>query len=215
MKFIVIANSLPITKKEIEIVASNHKIIALDGIANQLLPFDIIPYAIIGDFDSISQESVAKAKQLEIQLHIIDNQNTTDLEKGIEFCKQNGATEIVILNSLGGDRLDHSLMNYRILKQRYSKQHRIKIKDKQSYLELFVDTTLKISGIPKANIALFSAPRAIINSQGLKYDMQNYKIEFGISESASNSLQLEQATIHIQGSAFLIYNASCKVDIII
>ncbi|MBA8667242.1 thiamine diphosphokinase [Holosporaceae bacterium 'Namur'] len=212
MKFIIIVNSLTISKEEIEDVVGEAKIIALDGIANHLLNINIIPYAVVGDFDSIFAETIVNLKKLDVILHRINDQNSTDLDKGINFCKQNGATEIIIINAFGGKRLDHSLMNYRTLKRHYSEQCRIKIKEQQSYLELFTNSTLIISGIPKSNLALLAAPLAAITSQGLEYDMDNHILEFGLSESTSNSLKAEQATIEIAGSAYLIYELNCQVQ---
>ncbi|WP_039455662.1 thiamine diphosphokinase [Candidatus Jidaibacter acanthamoebae] len=214
MKFIIIANSLTISKEEIKDIVGEAKIIALDGIANHLLNINIIPYAVVGDFDSIFAETLVNLKKLDVILRRINDQNSTDLDKGISFCKQNGATEIVIINAFGGTRLDHSLMNYRLLKRHYSKQCRIKIKEQQSYLELFANSTLIISGIPKSNLALLAAPLAATTSQGLEYDMDNHTLEFGLSESTSNSLKAEQATIKIVGSAYLIYELNCKIQTI-
>ncbi len=231
MKFIIIANlSAAISLADFDSAGEEEvKIVALDGVANHLLKINIIPYAIIGDFDSITQDTIEYFKVYKVILCKIDDQNTTDLDKGIKFCKKNGATEIIIINAFGGDRIDHILMNYRSLRKHYCKECKIRIKEKESYLEFFANCNLIISAEPDSgikavpqlsaelepskwsDIALLAAPHAKITSKGLKYEMKEHILEFGISESTSNSMLERQATIEIKGEAFLVYNSNCKI----
>ena len=80
-----------------------HAVVAADGGANTVLQAGLTPAAILGDGDSLS-ESSRNVTDPSI-LHIIDEQDTTDLEKSLARLR---APLIIGLGFLGG-RFDHSL----------------------------------------------------------------------------------------------------------
>nr|WP_297768341.1 thiamine diphosphokinase [uncultured Roseovarius sp.] len=79
------------------------KVIAADSGADTALDHEIIPHAVIGDFDSISD--AARARIPEAVQHADPDQDSTDFEKCL------AAIEAPLIIGLGffGDRLDHQL----------------------------------------------------------------------------------------------------------
>jgi thiamine pyrophosphokinase len=77
--------------------------VAADGGADRLLRFGVMPEAVIGDFDSLSD-----AARLEIpqsRQHVVTEQATTDFDKALRSV----AAPFVLALGFAGARLDHGL----------------------------------------------------------------------------------------------------------
>jgi thiamine pyrophosphokinase len=79
------------------------KVVAADGGADAALACDIMPDAVIGDFDSLSL--TAQREIPSDRLHRIEEQDSTDFEK----CLSRIETPIVLCAGFLGGRLDHQL----------------------------------------------------------------------------------------------------------
>lgn len=86
------------------------RVVAADGGADRLLAKGVQPEAVIGDFDSISQEA---RERLGGRLFPIDEQMTTDFDKALRSI----AAPFVLGVGLLGARLDHSLAAMNVLVQ--------------------------------------------------------------------------------------------------
>lgn len=84
-------------------------IVAADGGADAALAHGVVPEAVIGDFDSISEATRAALPQS--ALHPITEQDSTDFDK----CLRNISAPLVIGIGFSGDRLDHQLACYNTL----------------------------------------------------------------------------------------------------
>lgn len=87
-------------------------IIACDGAVVQLLKNDIIPNFIVGDLDSIPQQMFgSQIEKLGITVIPMPNQDSNDLAKALQYCKDLDATNIDVIGIEGG-RLDHQIGAY-------------------------------------------------------------------------------------------------------
>ncbi len=204
-EFNIIADALP---NFIPQVKTN--IVALDGAAEFLRSKNIIPAVIIGDFDKVTKSTVDFFAQKDVVIEKLEDQNSTDLDKGIKYCLEHSATSINIYNSIGG-RLDHTLYNTRILKKYYSPKINIKIFNEKEVMQCVENCTIDVHGDIGNRFSLISAPYAKISSSGLQYDMEDYVLEYGKSESACNALKTPKARIMITGSALIIYELGISV----
>jgi thiamine pyrophosphokinase len=84
-------------------------VVAADGGADAALAHDIIPQAVIGDFDSISE--AARTRIPGTSQHPIADQDSTDFDK----CLGNIASPLILGIGFSGDRLDHQLAAYNTL----------------------------------------------------------------------------------------------------
>lgn len=193
------------------IPAITSNIIALDGAAEILRKNNIVPQIIIGDFDKVTKSTLDYFAQKSVEIIKIEDQNSTDLDKGIRYCLDHNASTINIYNAIGG-RMDHTLYNTRILKKYYNLNSSIKIIHNEEKLEYFEDVTLEINGKTGSRLSIISAPAAILISSGLEYDMHNHKLEYGKTESTSNSLKSNFAKIIIYGGVLINYNAKTKIN---
>lgn len=84
-------------------------VVAADSGADAALAHSTIPQAVIGDFDSISDQALARIPKE--ALHVIPDQDTTDFDK----CLSNITAPLIIGIGFSGDRLDHQLAAYNSL----------------------------------------------------------------------------------------------------
>lgn len=84
-------------------------VVAADGGADAALAHGAMPQAVIGDFDSISED--ARARIPTAAQHPIADQDSTDFDK----CLGNIASPLIIGIGFSGDRLDHQLAAYNTL----------------------------------------------------------------------------------------------------
>ena len=78
------------------------RLICADGGANTAVELGLRPEAVVGDMDSVTQDTRAA---LDLPFHHDTDQETTDFEKALAFAK----ADILICMGFLGQRLDHSL----------------------------------------------------------------------------------------------------------
>src|SRR5688572_12733305 len=87
-------------------------VIAADGGAESLDAFRRRPDVLVGDMDSVGAALIERleAAGTEVERHPADKERS-DTELALETAVTRGATEIVLLGAIGGNRLDHELAN--------------------------------------------------------------------------------------------------------
>lgn len=185
-------------------------LIALDGVSNKLVNCGVVPDVILGDFDSINERTREFFSSRGVKFVDAFDQSRTDLEKAILYCDGVGFEHIEIYNALGG-RSDHSIGNVSFLKKYFNKRRPIRICADEDKIE-FVSGDIEIRGEIGSNIGFFGFPHAIVSTKGLSYDMIDYVISVGETESVSNSLANCTATAAISGNCLISY--ANKINIV-
>lgn len=151
---------------------SAEHIICCDGSAKSLLEAGIVPEAIVGDLDSISDEI---AKKYSDRLYRDDDEETNDLTKAVSWCINNGYKEIVILGATG-KREDHTLGNISLLTEYAKKIDVIMVTDTGIFTPHLKSCT--IHSFPGQQISIFSInPDTQFTSSGLKYKLDGLKLK--------------------------------------
>ncbi len=189
-------------------------IVVLDGYANKMLECGIIPKVIIGDFDAISQSTIAHFQSLGTEIVHDTCQNSTDLDKAIKYCDAAKATDIHIYNAIGG-RLDHTLYNTRALKKYHKVKRRIVLINNNEHMEFFSNCRVELQCEISSHIAIISAPKAIVTSSGLKYELNEYVLEYGKNESTSNRNINYSVTFDVHGECFIIHPSHSAIKTLI
>jgi len=210
--WLIIANGEPLADHITKGFSANRHLIALDGALKQCLASGIVPNICIGDFDSLDPAIIDKSRS-EYDIQFIRNpcQNSTDLEKALNYLHTIAADDILICHATGW-RLDHTLYNLRLLKRFHQKFKSISLITENEKTFFIKNQNIKLSGPKNEAVALLSFPKAIINSKGLKYDMEDYLLDHGFSESTSNALEKGVAYINIQGEVLLILSHDISID---
>ena len=90
-------------------------LIAADGGVNHLLKMGILPEIVIGDLDSIDEDTLLQLTSAEVNIEqYSEDKNETDIELALRYAIELQPTSILIVGALGG-RLDQTLANLSIL----------------------------------------------------------------------------------------------------
>lgn len=190
--------------KEIRSV-SNPVIICADGAAQILKLSDIAPDFIVGDMDSIDENTLRyfEAKGSRI-IRYPGDKDETDTQLALECAFGMNPDEIRILGALGG-RVDHTLANISLLIMSVKRGVDAKIVDKDC--ELFViDRSCVINGREGETVSLIplsSDVRGII-LEGFRYPLSDGVMEIGKPYGVSNRLTGTRGTISVRTGYLLV-----------
>ena len=176
--------------------------VAADGGANLLQVLNLLPDAVIGDFDSL-QPDVQKQLPETILFHVKE-QDTNDADKAVRHCLKLGFTEINLLGADGG-RQDQFLSSLEIL-FKYSPSARLIIWTALERMEFILDTweeTLP-PGTTLSLLPLFGGAQGVV-SRGLKFQLNNHALLPGKSPSGvSNQVLSNPVTVSIREGQLLL-----------
>lgn len=112
---LVVANGEPPSSALLQCLLKEHgRLVAVDGGLHTCLRYGIEPDLLMGDFDSISDDTRSQLTKT-LQIHTPD-QGKSDLEKALEYLFQEGNdTTTITVCGASGKRLDHTLTNICLL----------------------------------------------------------------------------------------------------
>ena len=173
----------------LKILKNAKTIVCCDGAANGLINHNIIPTIIIGDMDSISNENRLKYKDIIIQ---IQEQETNDQTKAVEWAINIGISEIVILGATG-KREDHTIGNISLLCD-YAKKIQVCAVSNYGIINPVLESTT-FESFAGQQISIFSLdPQTKVNSVNLKYPLNELTLKSWwmgtLNESTGNSFSL-------------------------
>ena len=201
---IIIANGNLIDCKKI-LKLDNTFIIVTDGAYDKCRQLEIIPNLTIGDKDSIINRD---HKQY---LYIAD-QNTTDLEKAILYCKNHNFNNILILGAFGGE-LDHSLNNIMLVAKYVEQNMKFSIIDQYCSNKLKLGILLKNGSInftcPKNSyISILPLPLATISTTGLEWELKEAQLSFDFTSARNSNIQENIQVSCSSGKSIIIIDYS-------
>ncbi len=202
-KCIILANGKPPAKNTIKFLQSTgyNTIICADGGADTARRVGIVPDYIIGDFDSVKEETLQFFRN-KSEIIKIKRQNDTDVEKCLKFAIKKKCKEAVLLGAIG-DRLDHSFCNMGIVIKFFDKI-KVRIISDKSILTPYTGE-VSLSTVRDETISLYGFDeKTKITSAGLKYPLTQTPLPFGHRESTSNAAVREQVELKIAGSIIFV-----------
>lgn len=160
-------------------------VVAADGGANLALDHNIKPDAVIGDFDSVSPDTVAALP--DHALHKIEEQDSTDFDKALRRI----SAPLILAVGFTGARLDHQLAAMHTLVARADKRC-IVLSDRE--LVFVCPPRLSLS-LPKQSVfSLFPMGQVEGTSKGLKWPIDGLVFtpasRIGTSNEVSGKVEL-------------------------
>jgi thiamine pyrophosphokinase len=174
-------------------------IVCCDGSAESLLNKGMVPDAIVGDMDSLSDELKERFSD---RIFVDDTQETNDLTKAVEWCRASGYDDITIVGATG-KREDHTIGNISLLAE-YSEYVNVKmITDTGIFLPF--RRSCKIETVPGQQVSIFSVSQETeITSAGLRYPLIKRKLknwwEATLNEATGDTVELK-----FEGGAVLVF----------
>lgn len=205
-KALLISGGRQVSKELIEKYIDRFIIVA-DGGARLLKKYDFQANLLLGDLDSIGDESLSYVEKNGIEIKKFPaKKDSTDTELALSYLVDEGYKDIIILGALG-TRLDHELANLLNLKKLYKNGIRAKIEDDYNEVIYVEEGSYDFEKTNKKYFSLISASDKLnFSTKGLYYEVENLVIDYdNPSRAVSNEMISNKATIKINyGSAFII-----------
>ncbi len=163
-----------------DMASRQYGIVAADGGANSLLAHNIVPDAIIGDFDSLDPVPIRGHDITSIRL---DEQDSTDFEK----CLYSVDAPVYLAFGFTGRRLDHTMASLHNLVKYHDKKNILLIgRDDVSFVTC---GNFSFDGMAGQIVSIFPVePVRFESSNGLKYPLDNLEIAVGRQIGTSNMM---------------------------
>ena len=196
MRYLIIAGGDTVQPELLLSLAKNaDRIICADFGAETARRNNILPNAIIGDFDSLSEGTIAYFKRIDM-MEVIEvcDQETTDLEKSLILALSREAGEIIITCATG-KRNDHLLHNIGLL-QKYHDKASLCIIDDNDRIELKW-RSFELECAPGERISLIPWGGKVekVFTDGLSYPLTGEDLVPGRLESISNETTGESFSV--------------------
>ncbi|MCU7494228.1 MAG: thiamine diphosphokinase [Ignavibacteria bacterium] len=176
-------------------------LICADGGANSAKRLNIIPDYIIGDLDSIQPGTMSFYEGKTI-IKRVKSQDDTDVEKCLKFAIKHHFSECVLTGVIG-DRLDHSFSNLGIV-LRFSSLISLKVISERSFLTVHKGEFC-LRTVPGETISIYAFDKKTkISSKGLKYELLNETLPYGLRESTSNEATCDEVRLKVKGGLIFI-----------
>ena len=187
----------------------NPFVLVLDGALDRVLMKGIKVDAVIGDFDSLNVNRLSVEDEQQIEWLVEEDQESTDLEKGIKYLLKEGHKAVNVVWSTG-KRLDHSHNNL-ITVAKYSHQLPICIIDDYSKAFLLPPKPAKYSKYFTAESIISLIPLTDvkgIETSGLKYNLNKEDFIIPLRTGSSNEAEGD-GIIEIQYDSGLLFMMEC------
>jgi thiamine pyrophosphokinase len=182
-------------------------VICADGGAVFARKQNIIPHIIIGDCDSIPNETKEYfEKKCVAFLKYPREKDFTDSELAVEYALKNGAQKLVIYG-LFGDRIDHMISNIYHLSTIVSKTSCIFIEGNTNMH--FIHSSIELTGRKGDELSLIPLKGRVkgVTTWGLYYPLKNEDLIFGTTRGISNVFENKQVKVSIKtGLLLAIYS---------
>lgn len=167
-------------------------IIAADGAYNQLAKINIIPEFAIGDGDSIQHPIDPRCTWFQVE-----NKNNSDFEKALKLSEEKNLSPSIVVG-LNGGNLDHILHNIEI----FSQTDCIGFSCHQMIVNLKKQQTFRFEKNTK--LSLFGAPECRVTTHGLRWELNDYKLQFSYLSSCFNRTVFDEILINVQSGHCLL-----------
>ncbi|MGH2480712.1 MAG: thiamine diphosphokinase [Ktedonobacteraceae bacterium] len=185
-------------------------VIAADSGARAALALGKVPALVVGDFDSLDEETRAELERLGCQFVVEQvEKDETDTELAIEVALQQGASRVTILGALGGTRFEHTIANILLLTGHPTLPIELVDGNSRGWLLHGPGTTL-ITGKKGDLLSLFplTASATGVRTENLYYPLHDEALLFGKPRGISNVLLGAQARVALdEGLLLLVHTA--------
>ncbi|MEX0736931.1 MAG: thiamine diphosphokinase [Bacteroidota bacterium] len=199
---LIIANGEPPRKQLLQTLARESDcVVCADGGANTALKFGILPHAIVGDMDSIHAETLAKFRA--VPQHTDTDQDSTDLEKVVQWTIREGYDHITVAAGLG-KRLDHTVGNLGVMAKFYPDAV-IRFVDDLGELS-YVGRSTEFEAKIGSTISLIPLNRCDgVTTAGLRYALTNESLELGFRHGTSNEIISNPVLIAVKSGHLILF----------
>ncbi|WP_424244045.1 thiamine pyrophosphokinase [Elusimicrobium posterum] len=202
-KVLLICNGADEKKDFLQSEAENAFVICADGGANTARKAGIIPDVIIGDMDSVTaQTKKFFEKHSRIKWVKVERQDNTDLEKALDYLKDNKIKHATLVCAAGG-RMDFTLGNLAVI-FKYTKQMALTLKS-VNWAFYPITKTAVFNCEPNQRMSLIPNTKCTgVTLSGLKYPLKNVTLET-YEPQLSNETLKNKFKVNLTKGNLLVY----------
>jgi thiamine pyrophosphokinase len=176
-------------------------LLAADGGANHLARIGLKPSAVIGDLDSIHDQTRAWLGE-QTMVHRPD-QDRTDLDKALSHAFFDvGLTSLNVLAALGG-RIDHDLGNLGLLARLGLGERLVFVEEDRRVLAVAVEAELSSRPGEIWSFWTFD-PSVLVTIEGVRWAVENAQLDAASRPSISNEATSDRVQILTTGGAVVV-----------
>jgi len=209
---VIFANGeLPSLEAARSLLEADDYLVAADGGADHLMKMGILPEIVIGDLDSVSEETLFALTNADVRIEQFStDKDETDIELALRYVFVLGPSAILIVGALGG-RLDQTLANLSLLTDPALSRLDIRMDDgveeafycrasvaKRGQAEVHGRSGDTVSLIP------WNGPVEGVTTEGLQWPLYSETLYPDKSRGVSNVMLADTVTVAIQSGLLLI-----------
>ena len=211
MKAVVVAGG-EVSPSDLALLADAQLVVAADGGARTLTAAGHQPDLLVGDLDSLDDETVTRLVDLgtQVEAHPRDKE-ASDTELAIERCLSVGADAVVLIGALEGERRDHALANVLLLAQPELRDVDLRIvHDGTTIRALHAGGELALLGAPGDLVSLLpvGVDAIGVTTRGLRWVLDGETLRVGRSRGLSNEVVSAPGSVRLDGGVLLVVEHS-------
>jgi thiamine pyrophosphokinase len=193
-------------------IGAKDYVVAADGGAFALERWKLLPHLVVGDMDSLGDAGVERLARQGIPVAKFSAaKDESDLELAVAQAIAAGATEIVLLGALGGDRLDHETANLLLLAD--PGYDGVRLEARRGMLRIRAvrgDGSLSLAGPAGGLVTLLpvNGDADGVTTEGLRYPLRDETLRFGRARGLSNEVSSLPAKVTVRRGSLLVFETS-------
>ena len=192
-------------------------VIAADGGAASLGMLGRRPDLLVGDLDSVDASLVARveASGTRVERHPTDK-DASDTELAIEAAFGAGASEVVVLGAMGGERLDHELANVLLIADPALAGRDLRVvRGRTRVRALHAGEPLVLEGAVGELVTLLpvGGDAGGVTTVGLRWALDAATLPMGRSRGLSNEVMQPPASVRISEGTLLVVETALEREI--
>ena len=205
-RVVIFANGhLPELESARALLQADDYIIAADGGTNHLMKMGILPEIVIGDLDSVDENTLFELTSAEARIEqYSEDKDETDIELALRYAVELQPASILIVGALGG-RLDQTLANLSILTGPVLSGIDIRLDDGVEEV-FFCRKQAEVRGRSGDIVSLIPWHDSVegVTTEGLQWPLYSETLYPHKSRGVSNEMLKEVASIRVQSGLLLV-----------
>jgi thiamine pyrophosphokinase len=207
MRAVVVAHG-DVLPSDRAVIDAQDYVVAADGGALALEQWKLLPHLVVGDMDSLGDAGVERMARKGIPVAKFPAaKEESDLELAVAQAIAAGATEIVLLGALGGDRLDHETANLLLLAD--PGYDGVRIEARRGTLRIRAirgEGSLSVGPV-EAIVTLLpvNGDAEGVTTEGLRFPLRDETLRFGRARGLSNEVASLPATVTVRKGSLLVF----------